>query len=56
MLKIKLKKWGNSSGLILPKSVRQIAGIGDRQALEVKIVPEGILLVPLKDEDDQQND
>lgn len=49
-MEIKLKKWGNSQGIILPKKVLREAGLnsGLPQKFEVQVEDDQLILTPVK--------
>lgn len=49
-MEIKLKKWGNSQGIILPKKVLREAGIDPSlpQEFEVQVKDDQLILTPVK--------
>ena len=47
-----LQKWGNSSGVRLPKKIIKAAKLKDDQLLKVSLKGQSIVLTPLKAADD----
>ena len=49
-MEIKLKKWGNSQGIILPKKVLREAGLDldIPQKFEVRVKDDQLILTPVK--------
>lgn len=53
MLKIKLRKWGNSYGFRLPKQLMQLLGIKPAQEFKVETNGEQIVLTKLNSNEDE---
>ena len=43
-----LRRWGNSLGVRLPAAVAREAQLHDNQTVELKVVPEGVLIRPVQ--------
>lgn len=49
MLKVKLKKWGSSQGIIIPKKVREANGIPDFATFTLKVDHNQLILTTIND-------
>jgi antitoxin MazE len=49
-VRVRLVKWGNSSGIRLPKTVLDRAGVREGEELDVRVENGVIALVPAKEE------
>ena len=43
-----LRRWGNSLGVRLPAAIAREAHLHDNQTVELKVIPEGVLIRPVQ--------
>ena len=43
-----LRRWGNSLGVRLPAAIARQAHLHDNQIMQLKVIPEGVLIRPVQ--------